>query len=132
MMQRLRDAEGSSACAWRSTTSAPATRRSATCAQFPFDLLKIDKSFIDDVGATSREKELTRAIIELGKTLDLELVAEGIERNDQLARLKILECELGQGFYFSNHSSTPPSTAYSQDSPPPKPPTPPPDRSARR
>jgi diguanylate cyclase (GGDEF)-like protein/PAS domain S-box-containing protein len=69
--------------------------------QFPFDLLKIDKSFIDDVGDTGRDKELTRAIIELGKTLDLELVAEGIERNDQLARLKILECELGQGFYFA-------------------------------
>ena len=48
-----------------------------------------------------RDSELTRAIIELGKTLDLELVAEGIERNDQLARLKILECELGQGFYFA-------------------------------
>ncbi|HZP58048.1 MAG TPA: EAL domain-containing protein [Dehalococcoidia bacterium] len=69
--------------------------------EFPFDLLKIDKSFIDDMGAIVRSKELTRAIIELGKTLDLELVAEGIERNDQLARLQTLDCELGQGFYFA-------------------------------
>ena len=68
--------------------------------QFPFDLLKIDKSFIDDVGRVAGRRELTSAIIELGKTLDLELVAEGIERTDQLARLQALECELGQGFYF--------------------------------
>jgi EAL domain-containing protein (putative c-di-GMP-specific phosphodiesterase class I) len=69
--------------------------------QFPFDLLKIDKSFIDDVGSNMQEKELTRAIIELGKTLDLELVAEGIERGEQLSRLQSLDCELGQGFYFA-------------------------------
>jgi len=69
--------------------------------QFPFDLLKIDKSFIDDVREEPQQRELTRAIIELGKTLDLELVAEGIERADQLSRLRALNCELGQGFYFS-------------------------------
>ncbi len=69
--------------------------------QFPFDLLKIDKSFIDDVAAVPQQKELTRAIIELGKTLDLELVAEGIENPDQLSRLQTLECELGQGFFFA-------------------------------
>jgi diguanylate cyclase (GGDEF)-like protein/PAS domain S-box-containing protein len=69
--------------------------------QFPFDLLKIDKSFIDDVREEPQQRELTRAIIELGKTLDLELVAEGIERADQLSRLRELDCELGQGFYFS-------------------------------
>ena len=69
--------------------------------EFPFDLLKIDKSFIDDVGAIPNQRELTRAIIELGKTLDLELVAEGIERPDQVARLQLMDCELGQGFYFA-------------------------------
>jgi len=69
--------------------------------QFPFDLLKIDKSFIDDVGAVPQQRELTRAIIELGKTLDLELVAEGIERNDQLSRLTTMDCDLGQGFFFA-------------------------------
>jgi diguanylate cyclase (GGDEF)-like protein/PAS domain S-box-containing protein len=69
--------------------------------QFPFDLLKIDKSFIDDVGVIVKQKELTSAIIELGKTLDMELVAEGIERRDQLTRLQTLDCELGQGFLFA-------------------------------
>ena len=69
--------------------------------EFPFDLLKIDKSFIDDVGAIENQKELAKAIIGLGKTLDLELVAEGIEHVDQLSRLQSMKCELGQGFLFA-------------------------------
>ena len=69
--------------------------------EFPFDLLKIDKAFIDDLGALTDRKDLTRAIIELGKTLDLELVAEGIESGEQVSRLTSLECGLGQGFYFA-------------------------------
>jgi EAL domain-containing protein (putative c-di-GMP-specific phosphodiesterase class I) len=69
---------------------------------FPFDLLKIDKSFIDDVGTPNANiRELTKAIVELGKTLDLELVAEGIERSEQLSGLQSMDCELGQGFYFA-------------------------------
>ncbi len=69
--------------------------------QFPFDFLKIDKSFIDDLGTSVNQKEIARAIIELGKTLDLEVVAEGIERGAQLSRLQALDCELGQGFLFA-------------------------------
>ncbi|HXK34755.1 MAG TPA: EAL domain-containing protein, partial [Dehalococcoidia bacterium] len=69
--------------------------------EFPFDLLKIDKSFIDDIGTTVTRKQLARAIIELGKTLDLELVAEGIEHSEQAVRLQDMDCELGQGFYFA-------------------------------
>jgi EAL domain-containing protein (putative c-di-GMP-specific phosphodiesterase class I) len=69
---------------------------------FPFDLLKIDKSFIDDVGLPNGNvRELTKAIVELGKTLDLELVAEGIERREQLAGLRSMDCGLGQGYYFA-------------------------------
>jgi EAL domain-containing protein (putative c-di-GMP-specific phosphodiesterase class I) len=69
--------------------------------QFPFDLLKIDKSFIDDMGTIVTEKEVAKAIIEMGRTLDLEVVAEGIERGEQLSRLQALDCELGQGFLFA-------------------------------
>jgi diguanylate cyclase (GGDEF)-like protein/PAS domain S-box-containing protein len=69
--------------------------------EFPFDLLKIDKAFIDDLGDVTERKDLTRAIIELGKTLDLELVAEGIENPDQVTKLTSLDCDLGQGFYFA-------------------------------
>jgi diguanylate cyclase (GGDEF)-like protein/PAS domain S-box-containing protein len=69
--------------------------------QLPFDLLKIDKTFIDNIASVSHQKELTRAIIELGKTLGLELVAEGIEHGEQLSRLQSMRCDLGQGFYFA-------------------------------
>ncbi len=68
--------------------------------QFPFDILKIDKSFIDDVGS-NKQHELTAAIVEIGRTLRLELVAEGIERADQLDRLLSLQCDIGQGYYFA-------------------------------
>jgi EAL domain-containing protein (putative c-di-GMP-specific phosphodiesterase class I) len=69
--------------------------------EFPFDLLKIDKSFIADLGAPASAKELTRAIVELGKTLDLKLVAEGIERRTQVDRLVSMGCDLRQGFFFA-------------------------------
>jgi EAL domain-containing protein (putative c-di-GMP-specific phosphodiesterase class I) len=69
--------------------------------EFPFDLLKIDKAFIDDVAEVAGQKDLTRAIIELGKTLHLALVAEGIEHSDQVDKLNALDCDLGQGFFFA-------------------------------
>lgn len=69
--------------------------------QFPFDILKIDRSFLTAGGQPSLEDDLERAIVSLGRTLKLEIVAEGIERVDQLARLKSLDCDLGQGFYFA-------------------------------
>jgi diguanylate cyclase (GGDEF)-like protein/PAS domain S-box-containing protein len=68
--------------------------------QFPFDILKIDKSFVGDEPA-EHNGQLERAIIDLGRTLNLQIVAEGIERPDQLARLRELTCDLGQGYLFS-------------------------------
>jgi EAL domain-containing protein (putative c-di-GMP-specific phosphodiesterase class I) len=72
--------------------------------QFPFDILKVDKSFVDDIGS-DKQHELTTAIIEIGRTLHLEIVAEGIESEDQLKRLLSLGCDLGQGYYFSKPMS---------------------------
>jgi diguanylate cyclase (GGDEF)-like protein/PAS domain S-box-containing protein len=69
--------------------------------RFPVDILKVDKSFIDGVAETGEEAALTAAIIELAGILNLRPVAEGIERADQLEKLLALNCELGQGFYFS-------------------------------
>ncbi|MHB8683688.1 MAG: bifunctional diguanylate cyclase/phosphodiesterase [Dehalococcoidia bacterium] len=71
-------------------------------AQFPFDILKIDKSFVDGADAEGSQIELTRAIIDLGRTLHLEIVAEGIERAEQLAQLQALRCDLGQGYLFAH------------------------------
>src|SRR3954447_1905096 len=69
--------------------------------RFPIDTLKIDKSFVDGV-ATSREGHaVVAAISQLGQTLHLEVVAEGLEDGDQLQALRGLDCPLGQGYHFS-------------------------------
>jgi len=69
--------------------------------RFPVDILKVDKSFVDGVAEGGEESALTAAIIELAGILNLRPVAEGIERADQLEKLLELNCELGQGYYFS-------------------------------
>jgi diguanylate cyclase (GGDEF)-like protein len=68
---------------------------------FPIDVLKVDKSFIDDIASGSDKANLARAIIELGRTMNLDIVAEGIEDAAQAAELVRLQCGLGQGFYFA-------------------------------
>lgn len=73
--------------------------------QFPFDILKIDKSFIDSVADSTPEHKLTRTIIDLGQTLSVQIVAEGIERPEQLSSLRSLGCQLGQGYYFARPMS---------------------------
>jgi EAL domain-containing protein (putative c-di-GMP-specific phosphodiesterase class I) len=69
--------------------------------RFPVDILKVDKTFVDGVNLGGEESALTAAIIELAGILKLRPVAEGIERADQLAKLRDLGCDLGQGFYFA-------------------------------
>ncbi|HWZ57718.1 MAG TPA: EAL domain-containing protein [Gemmatimonadaceae bacterium] len=69
--------------------------------RFPIDILKIAKPFIDDVGSGLTDSALARAIIGLGDTLKLQTIAEGIELPAQLAELRALGCELGQGYYFA-------------------------------
>jgi diguanylate cyclase (GGDEF)-like protein/PAS domain S-box-containing protein len=69
--------------------------------RFPLDVLKVDKSFIDELDSHDGEiNALTGAIIGLAQILGLRPVAEGIETADQLRRLLELECELGQGYFF--------------------------------
>jgi diguanylate cyclase (GGDEF)-like protein len=69
--------------------------------RFPLDSLKIAKSFVDGVGGPSQDAAVARAIIELGTSFQLRVVAEGIERQDQHARLMELGCTHGQGFLYS-------------------------------
>lgn len=69
--------------------------------RFPIDILKIDKSFIDGVGNGAEEAAIAQAIIKLGESLGLEVVAEGIELPEQIDALQLLRCERGQGFFFS-------------------------------
>jgi diguanylate cyclase (GGDEF)-like protein/PAS domain S-box-containing protein len=67
--------------------------------QFPFDILKIDKSFVDAIGAG--DAKLTSAIVNIAKSLDLQIVAEGAEQRGQLDSLRRLNCDIAQGYYFS-------------------------------
>jgi diguanylate cyclase (GGDEF)-like protein/PAS domain S-box-containing protein len=69
--------------------------------RFPIDIVKIDKSFVDDVARDGVESAIARSIIELGRAMKLQTVAEGIEAGEQAERLLDLGCELGQGFFFS-------------------------------
>jgi diguanylate cyclase (GGDEF)-like protein/PAS domain S-box-containing protein len=70
--------------------------------RFPVDILKVDKSFIDAVAGNAEDSALAQAIIELGHTLRLQTVAEGVEASDQASQLRALQCELGQGYYFAH------------------------------
>jgi len=69
--------------------------------RFPIDILKVDKSFVDDVGDSIEQGALAEAIVQLGKTLHLETVAEGVEQSAQVEELRALGCQYGQGFYFA-------------------------------
>ena len=69
--------------------------------RFPVDTLKIDRSFIAGMSASGDRPAIARAIVELGRTLGLKVVAEGIEEPDQAAWLVSLGCPLGQGYLFS-------------------------------
>ena len=69
--------------------------------RFPIDVLKIAKSFVDGLGGASDESALARAIIDLGGSFQLRVVAEGIETEDQVERLRELGCDLVQGFHFA-------------------------------
>ena len=69
--------------------------------QFPIDVLKIDRSFVSGVSTDRHDASVTRAIVQLGKSLDLTTVAEGVERPEQVYELMRLRCEYGQGYYFA-------------------------------
>jgi diguanylate cyclase (GGDEF)-like protein len=68
--------------------------------RFPVDLLKIDKSFVDGVANNGHDTAIVEAIIALGHALDLRVIAEGVERPEQLQQLRSLGSELGQGYFF--------------------------------
>jgi diguanylate cyclase (GGDEF)-like protein/PAS domain S-box-containing protein len=73
--------------------------------QFPVDILKVDKSFIDRIDEGEKEFALAAAIIDMAKVLNLRPVAEGVERRQQLDRLLELGCDSAQGYYFAKPGS---------------------------
>lgn len=68
---------------------------------FPIDILKIDRSFVSGVGDEPQKMGIVRTILELGRILELQTVAEGIEFSAEMEELRALECDLGQGYWFA-------------------------------
>jgi diguanylate cyclase (GGDEF)-like protein/PAS domain S-box-containing protein len=69
--------------------------------KFPFDKIKIDRSFVHDLDANSDSQAIVRAIVSLGTSLGITITAEGVETEEELACLKAEGCNEGQGFLFS-------------------------------
>ena len=69
--------------------------------RLPIDSLKIDRSFVHQLRRNSDDAAVVAAIVQLGSTLRKAVVAEGIETADQVAQLRELGCEMGQGFHFA-------------------------------
>jgi diguanylate cyclase (GGDEF)-like protein len=69
--------------------------------QFPFDKLKIDRSFVREIGISSTANALIQALVSLGDAMSVAVTAEGIETKDQLSLLRIIQCEFIQGYYIS-------------------------------
>ena len=67
----------------------------------PFDCLKIDRSFVTGMHKSVQNVEIVRTVLSLGRTLNKQVIAEGIETADQLARLKQLGAPIGQGYLLS-------------------------------
>jgi EAL domain-containing protein (putative c-di-GMP-specific phosphodiesterase class I) len=68
---------------------------------FPFDKIKIDRSFVADMGANADSQAIVKAIVSLGSSLGITITAEGVESESDLARLKAEGCDEGQGYLFS-------------------------------
>ena len=70
--------------------------------RFPINTLKIDRSFVNGMGVDKKTSELVQTVMTLAHNLGVDVIAEGVETMEQLTQLKSLECEYGQGYYFSN------------------------------
>jgi diguanylate cyclase (GGDEF)-like protein/PAS domain S-box-containing protein len=68
---------------------------------YAIDSLKVDQSFVAKLGISKETWKIVQAIVVLGKNLDMELIAEGIENMMQLRMLQTLKCDYGQGYYFA-------------------------------
>jgi len=69
--------------------------------RFPIDKLKIDRTFINDVTSSNDDASIVSAIVSLGHTLNLKVIAEGVETPEQLEFLQMLGCDQYQGYHYS-------------------------------
>jgi EAL domain-containing protein (putative c-di-GMP-specific phosphodiesterase class I) len=68
--------------------------------RFPIDALKIDQSFIRDMTSDSDDASIVSAVINMGRSLNMRVIAEGVQTRDQLKFLRERHCPEGQGYYF--------------------------------
>ena len=68
---------------------------------FPFDKIKVDRSFVSGPNVGKKSEAIIRAVVEMGSTLEMEIVAEGLETIEQVKAVRKAGCTLGQGYYFS-------------------------------
>jgi ActR/RegA family two-component response regulator len=73
--------------------------------RFPIDTLKIDQSFVRDICTDTDNATIVAAVIGMGKSLKLRVIAEGVETHEQFAFLQARHCGEGQGFHFSQPMS---------------------------
>ena len=69
--------------------------------KIPFDAVKIDKSYIDDIATDMKSRDIVKFLIELCKASDLEVIAEGVDSKEQVEILRKFKCDTIQGFYYS-------------------------------
>jgi diguanylate cyclase (GGDEF)-like protein/PAS domain S-box-containing protein len=69
--------------------------------KFPLDTLKIDRSFVMKMSESAENREIVLAIVTLAQNLGMSVIAEGVETKEQVAELRDLGCEFGQGYFFS-------------------------------
>lgn len=69
--------------------------------EFPFDAIKLDRSFIKDIVTDENDAKIVKSIIGLGKAFNLQVIAEGVETVNQFSMLKHMECNEVQGYYYS-------------------------------
>jgi len=75
--------------------------------RFPVDTLKIDRSFVTSMNAADENLQIVKTIVTLAGNLGMQVVAEGVETEEQLDQLRSLKCQYGQGFYFSRPLDVP-------------------------
>ena len=75
--------------------------------KFPIDTLKIDQSFVRQITTTPSETTIVRAVIGMGRSLKLHVIAEGVEMQEELAFLQAQQCDEAQGYYFSRPLAAP-------------------------
>ena len=69
--------------------------------RFPIDILKIDRTFVNGIPSDRDDTAISTAIVVLGHSMELKVIAEGVEKSEQIAFLQSLQCDEIQGFYFS-------------------------------